>query len=370
MKPIATILNLPVVAVISCRNAEAETDHLPRLPDQVDGVFLDGMTDPAALPRLRRLFQFAAKVPVIGALEALPQARAALEALPRHGRLPDELIAELSVAFWKHADPGALHDLARSRPFPEAEGQSCAHRRERCRRRIRVAYANDAAFGRYFPDTIDALEALGVDLVEFSPLRDERLPLAVDLVMVGCGFPDQHADELASNISMFAALREHVCRGRRIYSEGGGTVYLGQGMIIDGRRVPGVGIYPFDAELIADPQAPAPVSRRLLHDSWLGPAGTEVRGYRSGRWRLIPGSDHFECPGSYGALSAEGDWFYHHHAVGSLLHLHLGALPEVVDAFVGPHSPSLHRPSPGRPGDRALDHALDRDDDHPQNAPF
>ena len=91
-----------------------------------------------------------------------------------------------------------------------------------------MAYAQDEAFGGYFPDTIEALEALGADLVEFSPLRDEALPDGVGLVMIGCGLPDHHADELASNHSMIAALGEHVCLGRRIYSEGGGTAYLGR----------------------------------------------------------------------------------------------------------------------------------------------
>ena len=133
-----------------------------------------------------------------------------------------------------------------------------------------MAYAQDEAFGGYFPDTIEALEALGADLVEFSPLRDEALPDGVDLVMIGCGLPDHHADELAANHSMIAALGEHVCLGRRIYSEGGGTAYLGRRMIIGGRCYRGAGILPFDAELIPDPPPPIPVARRLLHDSLAG----------------------------------------------------------------------------------------------------
>jgi cobyrinic acid a,c-diamide synthase len=116
-------------------------------------------------------------------------------------------------------------------------------------------------------------------------------------------------------------------------------------MIIDGRCYRGAGILPFFAERNPDPPPPRPVSRRLLHDSWLGPRGTVVRGYQSGRWRLIPGLERFECPACFGSLSAEGDWFFHHHAVGGLLHLHLGALPEVVAAFAGPHRPSLKRPT-------------------------
>jgi cobyrinic acid a,c-diamide synthase len=345
LKPIAEILDLPIVAVVPCRDIEAETCHLPRLADGVDAVLLDGLTDPAALPRLKRLFLLAAKLPVLGAIENLPVARAVVESLPRGGRLPDELVGELASAFRKHADLAAIHELARRRPFPEVSDEFCLSNRLRRRRAVRVAYAHDEAFGRYFPDTLEALEALGAELVEFSPLRDERLPDGADLVMIGCGFPDHHVEELASNVSMISALREHVCGGRRIYSEGGGTAYLGRRMIVDGRRVPGAGIYPVDAELLPNPEPPAPVTRRLLHDCWLGPAGTVVRGYKSLRWQLTPSVERLECPACFGALSAEGDWFYHHHAVGSLLHLHLGALADVVSAFVGPHSPSLRRPT-------------------------
>ena len=228
-----------------------------------------------------------------------------------------------------------------------------------------MAYAHDEAFGRYFPDTLEALEALGADLIEFSPLRDESLPDRVDLVMIGCGLPDDHADELASNHSMMAALGKHVCLGRRIYSEGGGTAYLGRRMMIGDRCYRGAGILPFDAEFLPDAPPPAPVSRRLLHDCWLGPRGTVVRGYKSSRWRLIAGYEPLECPSCFGALSVEGDWFYHHHAVGSLLHLHLGALPEVVAAFAGPHHPSLRRPTARGWAEReceSSDHAPDCDE--------
>src|SRR5262249_10945527 len=154
-----------------------------------------------------------------------------------------------------------------------------------------------------FPDTMEALEALGADLVEFSPLRDEALPEGLGLVLIGCGFPDHHIEELASNHSMIAALGEHVCLGRRIYSEGGGTAYLGRRLIIGGRIYRGAGILPFDAEVLSDPLPPSPVSRRLLHDSWLGPRGTIVRGYSCSRWRLIPGLEGFECPACFGALT-------------------------------------------------------------------
>jgi cobyrinic acid a,c-diamide synthase len=363
LRPIAQALELPVLAVVSCRHSNADTFHLPRLPEGADAVLLDDLSDPAELPRLKRMIGLASGLPVIGAIETMPAVREALANAPRNRRLPDELIEAVANGFWKHASAEKIAELARSRPFPESLDLDCHERRQPRCRRFRVAYAHDEAFGRYFPDTLEALEALGADLVEFSPLRDERLPVGVDLVMIGCGHPDQHADLLASNMSMIAALREHVCRGRRIYSEGGGTAYLGRRMVIEGRQSQGAGILPFDSVLLPDPKPPSPVTRVLLHDCWLGLAGTVVRGYKSDRWQLIPGIEPLECPTCVGALSAENDWFYHHHAVGSLLHLHLGALPEVVDAFAGPHSPSLRRPSSRGDTQPELESAIDCDDD-------
>ncbi|HZW32146.1 MAG TPA: cobyrinic acid a,c-diamide synthase, partial [Isosphaeraceae bacterium] len=361
LRPVAEALDLPLVAVVSCRGLDTETVHLPHLPQGVDAVLLDELSDPESGPRLRRLVELASGLPVLGAIEDLPEVRAALGQLPRDRHLPEDLIEALARSFLKQADGMAIRELARRRRFPPTD--ELAGFAGPGRRRFRVAYAQDEAFGRYFPDTLEALEALGAELVEFSPLRDEALPAGVGLVMIGCGFPDHYADELAANLSMMAALGEHVCRGRRIYSEGGGTAYLGRRMIIAGRSYRGACILPFDAELRADPPPPAPVSRRLLHDSWLGPRGTVVRGYQSPRWRLIPGIDieSFGCPTCLGALSAEGDWFYHHHAVGSLLHLHFGALPEVVAAFAGPHRPSLRRPTARGLAERQVDHAAGRD---------
>jgi cobyrinic acid a,c-diamide synthase len=345
LKPIARTLDLPVIAVLSVPDRPGGVFHLPRLPDDVDGIVIDRLVDPDDLPRLRRLIRLAFAVPVLGALEVLPALRRELELAFRSEDLSEELVRALAANFLRHSDLDAIGELARSRPFPEPVDMFCACGMSDCCHCFRVAYAQDEAFGRYFPDTLEALEALGAELVEFSPLRDEALPQGVDLVMIGCGFPDLHAEKLASNLSMMAALRQHVCRGRRIYAEGGGTAYLGRWMIINGQPVRGAGILPFNAELLARPEPPIPVTRTLVHDCWLGAKGTVVRGYKSCRWRLYSSRERFECPACFGSLTTDGDLFYHHHAVGSLIHLHLGALPEVVTAFAGPHRPSLKRPS-------------------------
>jgi cobyrinic acid a,c-diamide synthase len=339
LRPLVERLDLPVVAVVPCPSWEGF--HLPRLAEPADAIVLDGLEDPADFERFRTMLELVTRRPVLGAIEALPELRAALRQAPRERPLPEDLVRRLGASFLHFADLGTIQALARSRPFSWT-----AHDPNRLgRRRFRVAYAQDEAFGAYFPDTLETLESLGADLVEFSPIRDEALPEAVDLVMIGCGFPDRYADALAENLSLIAALRSHVCRGQRIYSEGGGTAYLGRSMILERRRVRGAGILPFDAELLPILEPPLPVERTLIRDCWLGPKGTLVRGYKSSRWRLRPGADPLDCPNCFGALTAQDDAFYHHHAVGSLIHLHLGAFPEAVTAFAGPHRPSLTLPS-------------------------
>jgi cobyrinic acid a,c-diamide synthase len=337
--PLADALDLPIVAVVPCPPRDAF--HLPRIPETASAVFLENLEDPADYEFYRRMLAITVRKPVLGAVESFPAASELLRSAPRDQPIPADFCQTLADSFLRFADLAAIRKLAESRVFP-----ACAPCRPSCcSRRFRVAYAHDEAFGGYFPDTLEALESLGAELVEFSPLRDETLPRSVDLVMIGCGFPDKYADALADNYSLIAALRQHVCSGQRIYSEGGGTAYLGRTMILPDRCVPGAGILPFVAELLANPPCPTPVTRTLTRGCWLGPPGTVVRGYKSGRWRLHPGADPHDCPSCFGSLTVQDDVFFHHHAVGGLLHLHLGALAEMVGAFAGPHPASLTLPS-------------------------
>jgi cobyrinic acid a,c-diamide synthase len=336
--PIAETLDLPLIALVDC--PATNEFHLPRLSAPVDGILLDNLACAADFDRIRQLISHVWKRPVIGAVEALPEERLALSKLTADATVPDAIVGRLAHSFLKFADLSAIRAVAEARPLT-ARAVPPGHT---AGRRFRVAYAHDEAFGAYFPDTLETLEALGAELVEFSPLRDEALPRGADLVMIGCGFPDKHAEALTANLSLISALRQHVCQGNRIYSEGGGTAYLGRSMILEDKQVPAAGILPFDAVVIPGCKAPKPVIRTLLRDGWLGAAGTAVRGYRSMRWKLLPAADPDDCPAVSGALARERDIYFRHHAVGSLIHLHLASLPQVVSAFAGHRRPTLTLP--------------------------
>ena len=79
------------------------------------------------------------------------------------------------------------------------------------------------------------LEASGMELACFSPLRDERLPEGLDGLYLGGGFPEVFAEKLSANRSMRDSIRQALEGGLRCYAECGGLMYLCRS--IDGREM-------------------------------------------------------------------------------------------------------------------------------------
>lgn len=89
----------------------------------------------------------------------------------------------------------------------------------------RVGIARDAAFSFVYPANLDLLQAMGAELVFFSPLHDTALPL-VDSIYLPGGYPELHLGRLAENEAMKSALRQHVEANKPLLAECGGMLYL------------------------------------------------------------------------------------------------------------------------------------------------
>lgn len=111
----------------------------------------------------------------------------------------------------------------------------------------RIAVARDAAFSFIYPANVQTLQALGAEVVFFSPLADEPLPPADALWLPG-GYPELHADALAAAGRTHASVQHHVQAGRPVWAECGGMLALLQALTLaDGRRVPMWGLLPGEA---------------------------------------------------------------------------------------------------------------------------
>jgi cobyrinic acid a,c-diamide synthase len=325
---------------------------LPQRP-AVDALLLDRVRGLTEFYVWQTMVESLWGIPVIGAIEELPAVRCAIGALAPGAAPPRELGRALGDSLLRHLRPSQLLELTHRRPWTsvtppiDAEAdESPDSALEECQLAhtlptpLTVAVAYDAAFSGYFPDTLDALEQCGVTVRDFSPLADEALPPATDIVYIGCGRPDLHAEELSGNYCLLSALREHACSGKRIYAEGGGLAYLCRHLATaDGNVAEMAGVLPAVARANANVSEPQPVERTLVRDSWLGRRGRRVRGYLNDRWLIEPCCKQL-CP-CIAEPEGQLDLVERHQAIGSRIHLHLAAQPDLLDSFLRPSHPAL-----------------------------
>lgn len=110
---------------------------------------------------------------------------------------------------------------------------------------LRIAIAQDQAFGFYYADDLTALRAAGAELVPFSPIRDKTLP-SVDALFLGGGFPEVFASQLATNQPMRHAIRLAIDNGLPTYAECGGLMYLSRSIHWHEETHEMVGVIPGD----------------------------------------------------------------------------------------------------------------------------
>ena len=94
----------------------------------------------------------------------------------------------------------------------------------------RAAVARDKAFSFYYESNFDMMRYAGLELVEFSPVYDSKVPENVDFIYLGGGYPELYAKELAENKEMKKSITAAHKKGIPIYAECGGFIYLTNGL--------------------------------------------------------------------------------------------------------------------------------------------
>jgi cobyrinic acid a,c-diamide synthase len=181
-----------------------------------------------------------------------------------------------------------LHQIARSAPPMEQTAAPVAPL-EKC---VRIGVAQDKSFSFYYPESLAVLEALGAQLVPFSPLADKDLP-QVDGLVFGGGFPEMFLSQLAANGDMQAAIRRVAAQGMPIYAECGGMMYLARQLITTaGQSYPMVGLVPGVCQMQAKLQAVGYVEATALGDNILCYQGDKLHGHEFHFSTLLPDEDN------------------------------------------------------------------------------
>lgn len=254
--------------------------------------------------------------------------------------LPPDTVEAWAALAEEWLDVEALLALARSappieRPEPALGAPGGAATAGAAGPRCRLGVALDEAFHFYYADNLARLEALGAELVRFSPLHDAALP-PVDGLYLGGGYPEEHAAGLSANEGMRGAIRALAAAGRPIYAECGGLMYLASAIRTrDGQEHAMVGLVPGVAVVRDRLQAIGYAEVTTRAPSILGPAGLTFRGHQFRYSELaVPPS----VPRVYAVTGRRGAPLDEGYAVGRVLasyvHAHWASCPAAAEGLV------------------------------------
>lgn len=344
---VARLVAAPVLLVVDCaavaRSVGAVVHGFSRFDDtvRVAGVILNNVGS-ARHEAEARDGVAETGVPVLGVIPRLPEVFVPsrhLGLIPVAERQPAALaaVAALSLMAKEYVDLDALVELAASAPDLDVDrwdpvAEVAVARGRQLAAVPRIAVAGGAAFSFGYAETSELLEAAGAQVVGFDPLRDESLPAGVSGLLMGGGFPQVHASDLAANASMRAAIKKFADDGGAISAECAGLLYLGREL--DG--APMCGVLPITARM--GPRLTLGYrSAVAIKDNVVCGEGQRVNGHEFHRTQTVAdvGGDAppaWAWKDSEGALVREGVARGTVHA--SYLHVHWAGQPAMASRFV------------------------------------
>ncbi len=330
---VAKAADCPVVLVVNAKGLSLSLlaviqGFLTLYPDHhIQGVILNNcgeMTYPALAKAIHE--HFGGRVKPLGYLPKLPDC--SLESrhlgLVTAAEVEDlqEKLELLGEQAEKTIDLDGLLELAQTAPQLRCRPFSIPKREP-----VRIAVAKDKAFCFYYGDNLDFLREMGGELVEFSPLSDEKLPENIQGLYLGGGYPELYAPQLEENRSMRASIRQALERKLPCIAECGGFMYLTRE--IAGHAM--VGFLPgscFDAGKL---RRFGYVTLRAKADNMLCRAGEEIRGHEFHRW------DCEACGSGFTAEKSTGRSWDCVHSSDTLYagypHFHFYANPAFAEGF-------------------------------------
>ena len=233
----------------------------------IKGVILNNLGGYRHEDKLRKVIEHYTDVHVIGAVHYNTE----LDIEERHlGLVPSHedtsclnKIKALQDTIEKQVDLDTLlkiaHEHAPGKPAPVVQ-QVAARQAD-----VNIGIVENAAFGFYYPDDLDAFEKAGANLIRIDNLVDTTLP-RLDGLFIGGGFPETHMNELESNENFRRQLAQAIDDGLPVYAECGGLMYLARSIEWRNEKHDMVGAIPADIVMETKPQGRGYVQLRETDD--------------------------------------------------------------------------------------------------------
>ena len=341
---IAKLLDLPVVLVLdagkSARSIAAVVKGFESFDPEVRfaGIVLNRVGSEGHYRMLEMAIRSVTSTPLLGHLPTDPTLGIPERHLGLH-TTEETTSAENRLAVFAQAgrqwlDLKPLLGLSWKNAMQESDGvPECVAGQAR----VRIGVARDKAFSFYYEDNFDRLRENGAEIIPFSQLADAKLPLNLDGLHLGGGYPELHAEALSRNASMHAGIRAFAETGKPIYAECGGMIYLGNALTgLDKRSYTMAGLLPLEFEMTPRLVQFGYVDVEFIEDCLLGERGTKVRGHSFHCSRMCGGN---AMPTAYrlkyslsGQEQLEG--YQYGNVLASYVHLHFRANPVLARSLV------------------------------------
>ncbi len=343
---LAAKLGVPVVLVLDVRSAAESAAAVLKGFESLEpevapvGVILNMVASDQHLQLVSEAIKKHCRAEILGYLPRsltfkMPQRHLGLH-MGDEAPINGAAIAELTETIETYVDLDRLLVLAgepRGKRFSETSVATDKHEPgEKGAQKVRIAVAWDAAFCFYYEDNLDILRRAGAELVFFSPLADRQLPVGIDAIYLGGGYPELHAEALGANKSMLVAIKKWAENNGPVYGECGGFMYLTQGIFIADKFHPMVDIFPVKARMQNKRAALGYREIKLKSDCLLGRAGNVLRGHE------FHYSNISDMPAGIARLYAVNndteEGYSYKNVLGGYLHLHFGFNPGALIEFV------------------------------------
>jgi cobyrinic acid a,c-diamide synthase len=338
-------LGLPVLLVVSARSMARSAAALAQGFENFDpalkfaGVVFNNLGSPRHFSYLESALEGNVKMPCLGGIPrtadiAIPERHLGLVTREDHP-LSDSYADQLAQLVETHLD---IERLLRRLPEVAIEVAEPVSLSDPVQPPVRIGVATDNAFCFYYRDGLEILEACGACLVEFSPVADADLPVDLDGIYLGGGYPELYARQLSENSALCRQIRAKSLDGMPIYGECGGFMYLCDEVSdLEGRPYPMTGCLPFKTRMLDRLKALGYREVILARDSVIGPQGTRVRGHEFHYSEIIENrpdvqTDYRVTPRTGTRTTPEG--YRVHRTLGSYVHLHFGSNPQAARGFV------------------------------------
>ena len=235
---IAKLLGLPVILVVDCRGMHRTVAAIVNGIQQFDkelnfaGIILNRVKTDRHASKIRNAIDQYSDCTILGEVPDTQDVNIKEHNLGLKPAAdvadPAAVVESIRSLLKASSDLEALFSALPNRQTKSAQNHAVevvTQPRDDAAKPLKIGVAKDAAFHFYYQDDLDYFESLGAQLVELSPMHD-TLPDDLDGLLLGGGFPEQHAQSLSENKAFIEALIKNVTNGLPVHAECGGLMYL------------------------------------------------------------------------------------------------------------------------------------------------